>query len=179
MIRPKFNRAQIVGRAIQRWRPASGVEQSQGNPYYNLPGVQDQFNIPADPGISYKGWLNPFRSATYLVALSTTNPVLALPGNMRRTYLLVQNLGPGNVWINFGTDAAVNTCHYLVATQFYEQIGGGSFDYDRERSVANSFVTRDYVSMIADAASTFAVVTEGLWNFTPEEVTKAPRMLQE
>lgn len=170
---PKWDRNQLVGRALQRWVPASGVEQSQGEPYFNQPGVQRQLDIPADPGIDYRGWHNPYKSSTYVVGLSDTDPVLALPGNLRRTYLLVQNIGPGNVWMNFGSDAIVGQCHFFVNTQFYEQIGGGAYDYDRRRSVPNSFVTRDYVSAIADAPDTFLIVTEGLWNFQAEEVAGA------
>ena len=172
-VRPKFNREQLISRSLQRWRPASGVEQAQGDPYFNQPGVTEQLQMPADPGIDYRGWLNPYKSSTYIVALSTTQPTIALPGNLRRTYLLIQNLGPGNIWVNFGSDAVVNQCHYFVTTQFYEQIGGGGYDYDRRRSVPVSFVTRDYVSAIADAASTFIVVTEGLWNFSAEEMAGA------
>lgn len=169
---PKFDRSSVVGRALQRYRPATGVEQSQGDPYYNQPGVTDQMQLPADPGIKYQGWLNPFKSTTYRFDVSTTDARVILPGNMRRTYLLIQNMGPGNVWINFGADAAVNRCHSLVTTQFYEQIGGGAFNYDTNRSVPNAFVTRDYLSAISDAADTFVIVTEGLWNYTPEEARR-------
>lgn len=171
-IRRPFNRAEIVGRALQKYRPATGVEQNQGDPYYNQPGVTDQFQIPADPGINYHGWRNPYKSSTYLNIIGTADPVIILPGNIRRTYLLLQNLGPGNIWVNFGANAIADTCHYLVITQFYEQIGGGGFDYDRNRSVPVSFVTRDYVSVIADTADTSVVVTEGLWTFTPEDTLR-------
>lgn len=160
----------VTGRALQRYRPASGVEENQGNPYYNQPGVGPQLQIPADPGINMRGWINPFRMSSYQVAVPTDVAVQAIPGNLRRAYLLVQNLGPGNLYINFGTDAVVNTCHILVQTQFYEQIGGGTYDYDRNRSVANCFVTRDYVSLLSDAANTFAIVSEGVWNFVQKEV---------
>lgn len=170
MLRKPLDRNTIVGRAVQRWRPASGVEESQGSPYYNQPGVQPQMDLPADPGINYKGWQNPFTSTTYKVALSTTVPTIILPGNFRRAYLLIQNLGDGNVWMNFGADAVVNACHYFVVTQFYEQIGGAGFNYDSSRSEPKAFVTRQYISAIADAANTSVVVTEGLWNFTPSEI---------
>lgn len=165
----KYDRALIVGRALQRWRPASGVEESQGSPYFNQPGVQPQLDVPADPGISMRGFLNPFRMTSYQVAVPTTGPIIALPGNMRRTYLLIQNLGPGNLFVNFGSDAGSGTSHQLVSTQFYEQIGGGSYDYDRNHSVPNSFVTRDYVSVLSDLAATFAIISEGLWTFVQDE----------
>lgn len=168
-ITKRYDRALIVGRALQRWRPATGVEQNQGEPYYNLPGVQSQLDIPADPGISMRGWINPFRMTSYQVAVGTTAPITALPGNTRRTYLLIQNLGPGNLYMNFGTDAGIGTSHVLTAAQFYEQIGGGSYDYDRNHSVPNSFVTRDYVSLLTDAADTFAIISEGLWTFVQDE----------
>lgn len=169
-IRAKFDRAQVVARAYQRWKPASGVDESQGQPYFYLPGVQQQLDMPADPGIDIRGWLNPFTMTSYQVAVPTLAPIKAIPGNMRRTYLIIQNLGPGNLYVNFGTDAGVGTSMVLITTQFYEQIGGGSFDYDKNHSVANSFVTRDYVSVLADAANTFCIVTEGLWNFVQREV---------
>lgn len=169
MLKPKFDRSQVLARALQRWRPATGVEESQGNPFYALPGVQEQMQIPTDPGLTYRGWINPYRSTTYLAALSTTVPTVILPGNLRRSYLLLQNLGPGNIWVNFGADAAVNTCHFFVTTQFYEQVGGGGYDYATQLSRPATFVTPGYVSAIADAASTFVVVTEGLWNYNQEE----------
>lgn len=169
-LRRPFDRSQIVGRALQKYRPATGVAENQGDPYYALPGVTEQFQIPADPGINYLGWRNPFKSTTYLAAnLDTANPTIVLPGNLRRVYLLLQNLGPGNLWVNFGSDAVVNTCHVLITTQFYEQIGGGGFDYTRNKSVPQSFVTREYVSVIPDAVATSVAITEGIWTFTPEE----------
>lgn len=116
-----------------------------------------------------RGWINPYSQTTYRVAVPTAAPIQALPGNLRRTYLLIQNLGPGNLYFNFGADAGVDVTHVLVTTQFYEQIGGGSYDYNTNHSVANSHVTRDYLSVIADAASTFMIVTEGLWNFVQQE----------
>lgn len=170
-IKPQFSRAQVVARALQKYRPASGVEQSQGDPFYNQPGVTEQMQLPADPGITLKGWLNPYKSTTYVQVLaSTANAQIILPGNLRRTYLLIQNLGPGNIWVNFGSEAVVNQCHFFVTTQFYEQIGGGGFNYDTQRSIPISFVTRDYISAIPDAANTSVVITEGLWNYNPEEV---------
>lgn len=171
-VRPPFNRAEVIGRALQRYRPATGIEENQGDPYFNQPGVTKQFQIPTDPGISYHGWRNPYKMTSYLQAVGTASPVIVLPGNLRRAYLLIQNLGPGNIWVNFGADAGVNTCHVLITTQFYEQIGGAGFDYERNRSVPQSFVTRDYVSCIADAANTTMVVSEGIWVFTPEEVER-------
>ncbi len=169
-ITPKFDRNLIVGRALQKRRPATGVEESQGDPYYLLPGVTPQFDVPADPGINMRGWLNPFRQTSYVIAVPTAAPIQAIPGNMRRTYLLIQNLGPGNLFMNFGADAINGQTHVLITTQFYEQIGGGSYDYDRNRSVANAHITRDYVSVLSDAAATFAIITEGVWTFVQKEV---------
>lgn len=159
----------IVGRALQRPRPASGVEESQGSPYFAQPGVERQLQLPNDPGINMRGWLNPYRMTSYVVIVGATEPIIAIPGNMRRTYLLIQNLGPGNLFINFGTNAVAGQCHVLITTQFYEQIGGGSYDYEANHSVANSFVTRDYLSVIADAADTNVIVSEGVWTFVQQE----------
>lgn len=172
-IRPNINRNLAVARSLQRWRPASGIEESQGDPYYNQPGVTEQLQFPADPGIEYRGWLNPFKSSTYVAVVQDTAVITALPGNMRRTYLLLQNLGPGNIWMNFGSDAGVNACHFLITGQFYEQIGGGAYNYDTRRSVPNAFVTRDYVSLLADQPDTVVVITEGLWNYVQEEIAGA------
>lgn len=176
----RYDRALIVGRAIGPGglralrTPATGVEESQGDPYYNLPGVSPQMQMPADPGINLRGWLNPFKMTSYVVAVPTSAPVQAIPGNLRRTYLLIQNLGPGNVFVGFGADAIDGQSHVLITTQFYEQIGGGTFDYDRNRSVANAFVTRDYISVLADAADTFMVISEGVWTFTQKELMPVP-----
>lgn len=173
-VRPRFNRTELVGRALQRYRPATGVQDSQGDPYYNQPGVTPQLQLPADPGITLKGWLNPYKSTTYLRTLATTtDPVIILPGNMRRCYLLIQNLGPGNIWVNFGSDAVANTCHFFVTTQFYEQIGGGGYNYDQDRSVPIAFINREYISAVPDAINTSVVVTEGIWTYTPEDVAKS------
>lgn len=168
--RRPFDRNTTLARALQRYRPATGVEESQGNPYYNQPGVAEQMQIPADPGIDYRGFLNPFKMTMYQVAVPTAAPIQALGWNKRRTYLIIQNLGPGNLYVNFGSDAGIGTSLSLVQTQFYEQIGGGSFDYNTNHSVPNAFVSPQYISLLADAASTFAIITEGIWQYIQEEM---------
>lgn len=179
-ITKRFDRALIVGRAMQRWRPATGIEDAQGEPYFNQPGVLEALQMPADPGINLRGFLNPYKMSSYLVGpILTTNPIIALPGNLRRTYLMIQNNGPGNLYINFGTDAGVGICHQLIQTQFYEQIGGGFYDYESNHSRAGCFVTRDYLSMISDNSTTTAIVSEGIWNFVQQEYADRLQELQE
>lgn len=160
----------IKGLATQAFAPATGVEQSQGSAYDVQPGVQEALQRPRDPGINVKGWVNPYTLTFYTFAVSTTTPLTALPGNKRRAYLIIQNQGPGNLFVNFGQDASAATATIpsnglqLVQTQVYEIIGGGDVDpYENPR--ANCFVPGNYVSLISDLANTFALIGEGTWHF--------------
>lgn len=173
----RYNRAELDDRAIQPWAPGSGVEQSQGNPYRHLPAqVRDKLQVPGDPGINTKGWVNPYKITFYgfQVPNQATSPsAVALAGNFRRTYLLIQNKGPGNLFVNFGVEASANgaNCLQLVSTQVYELIGGGGVFPNGNSPLPSSFVMRDSIYVLADAANTSCVIGEGIWTNTgPQQV---------
>ena len=154
-------------RATQPHAPASGIDANQGGLYD--PEIQAYLDRPQDMSINVTGWKNPYSLTLYnfAVGLSAVRPI---PPNLRRAYLLIQNQGPGNLWLNFGQDVTVATVTapsngiQLIQTQILEQIGGGDVDeYQNPR--ANAFVSPDYISMISDDASTTVLVGEGIWRF--------------
>jgi hypothetical protein len=141
--------------------PASGVEQSQGVPYD--PATAAALQVPQSMGLNLKGFVNPFNLTLYSFPLSTSQPTRVMPANYRRCYLLIQNQGLGNVWINFGQDvtAATSTSNsnglLLVNTQTYEQIGGGDVDLNTDQTRAYCFVSPNYLSAI--------LIGEGVWQY--------------
>lgn len=150
------------------WRPQTGIEAAQGNPYYSQRALGRALRTPADPGINLQGWINPYSLTFYQIAVLTAQPVQAFPPNLRRVYLLLQNQGPGNLYINFGQDAVAPTllqnanCLQLITSQFYEQIGGGSVD-SNGFPIASDFVSPDYGSVITDTAGTTLLIGEGVF----------------
>jgi hypothetical protein len=152
--------------------PQSGVEENQGNPYEFAPEVQAEVQRALNPGIDTPGYVNPYRTVMYSVTgIGTSNPVQALTGNPARTYLLVQNLGPGNLFLGIGVSPIAGGANVLnlIQTQLYEQIGGGFFLppnpwFPYGISICASFVSSEYVSLLADQAGTAAMVIEGSWN---------------
>lgn len=167
----RYDTALIKRRATQALAPQSGVEQSQGNPYAILPGVTRKLEVPGDPGINIRGWVSPYKLTFYGIQVPEqgVNPsVVALAGNFRRCYLIIQNKGPGNLFVNFGVEADTDglNCLQLVATQVYEQIGGGGVFPDRDSPLASSFVARDSVYVLTDAPLTTCVIGEGVWTST-------------
>lgn len=163
------NLARLRRRATQAWRPQTGVDASQGAPFASDPSLVEAYQQPLDPGVNLSGWINPYSFTIYQLALSTTQALRMAPPNLRRCYLIMQNQGPGNVFVNFGQDAVVPTltlpsnCLQLITTQFYEQIGGGGFNFDTGNSQPNAFVSPDYVSAITDTAGTTMIIGEGVW----------------
>ena len=154
-------------RATQPHQPASGVGANQGNLYD--PEIQAYLDRPQDMSINVTGWKNPYSLTLYNFAVGTS-AVRPIPPNLRRAYLLIQNQGPGNLWLNFGQDVTVATLTapsngiQLIQTQILEQIGGGDVDeYQNPR--ANAFISPDYVSMISDDPTTTVLVGEGIWRF--------------
>jgi hypothetical protein len=148
--------------------PASGIEQAQG-PYYP-DDIGEALAIPQAFGLNLTGWVNPYRFTLYTYPLLTTQPTRVIPANLRRAYLIMQNQGPGNAFVNFGQDvsAASTTANsnglQLIQTQFYEQIGGGGLDAGgNPRAVC--FVSPDYVSIITDTAGTTMLIGEGVWQY--------------
>lgn len=162
----------VVGlkqRGYTRWRPQTGVEASQGNPYPMNRDFADKLQIPLDPGINLAGWLNPYSLSQYSVLLNTGNAVQVAPANLRRTYLIMQNQGPGNAFIAFGATAIAPTtlanasCLQLITTQFYEQVGGGYMDPTTGFPKPGLFVSPDYITGITDTAGTTMLIMEGVF----------------
>lgn len=166
MSKPVYDLARFRRLGTQGWTGQSGIEEAQGNSYLAAPGAQEMLAPPGDPGMNLPSFVNPYRTVMYsVVGISTTIPLRALIGNYRRTYLLVQNLGPGNLFLGIGTDPAADGSNVLnlVTTQLYEQIGGGSLLPDGT-SFANSFVSSEYISLLTDIANTRAMILEGTYS---------------
>lgn len=161
--------ARLRARAGNTWRPSTGIDAQRGDPYSTQPQISRALQTPADPGVNLQGWINPYSLTFYSVLLNTNNPVQCAPPNLRRAYLILQNQGPGNIYLNFGQSAtAPNSasnanCMQLITTQFYEQIGGGSVDLTTGLPIAGNFVSPDYVSAITDTATTTLLVGEGVF----------------
>lgn len=169
----RYNRAELDARAIQAWVPGTGVEQSQGDPYAGVmpPQVRAKLQVPGDPGINIKGWSNPYKMTFYGFSVpdqASESSIVALAGNFKRAYLLIQNKGPGNLFVNFGTEAAPDgvNCLQLVSTQVYEIIGGGGVFPDRSSPLISSFIPRDSVYILSDTAGTTCTIGEGIWTAT-------------
>jgi hypothetical protein len=154
------------------WIPQTGIEENQGGQYPWAPDLQEQSETPLNPGIDVPGYVNPFRTVMYsITGIGTSVPVQALTGNPARTYLIVQNLGPGNLFLGIGIQPVAGGANVmnLVDTQLYEQIGGGFFLppnpwYSNGVAICSSFVSPEYISLLADTAGTAAMIMEGSWN---------------
>lgn len=162
-----FNPARVKALGTQHHHePATGVEQNQGPLYAR--SIQDELDIPRDLGLNILGFVNPYSLTFYSYGLSTSSATRVVPPNIRRVYLILQNQGPGNIWINFGQDVFAATVAtnsngmQLIQTQIYEQIGGGRMALDGS-SETNAFVSPDYISVITDTAGTTILVGEGVW----------------
>jgi hypothetical protein len=168
----RFDPARIKRLATQRHVPATGIEQNQG-PLYS-PDIQQQLDQPQDLGINLTGYVNPYSLTFYSYPLSVSQALNVVPPNQRRVYLLLQNQGPGNIWINFGQSVTIATADQnsnglqLIETQVYEQEGGGYMDL-QGNSIPLLFVSPDYISVITDTAGTTLLVGEGVWR-PPENV---------
>lgn len=161
----------IKRRATQRWRPQSGVEHSQGSAYPTDLAVQQKLQKPLSIGIDIRGWINPYKTTIYPFNVpnqSTDSPIMAINANYKRTYLLIQNKGPGNLFVNFGQEPSLNgdNCIALVTTQFYEQIGGGGVFPDGNSPMISAHLSRDSIFILSDAANTRCIITEGVWTNT-------------
>lgn len=151
----------------------SGVEESQGDPYEWSPELQAWADTPLNPAINLPNFKNPYQTVMYLVSgIPIGNSIQALPGNSARTYLLLQNQGPGNLFVGIGTNpnASGSNVLALVSSQVYEQIGGGFFLppnpwYPNGISIPFSFVSPEYIQVSCDTADTTMMVLEG--SFSP------------
>lgn len=135
--------------------PATALEESQGSPYAFAPRADRARFLPRDAGLDeWVGWINPYKISPLInVAPDTAVAMQALPANFRRAYLIVQNKGPGNLFLNFGFAPSALNSLTLVSTQVYEIIGGG---------VGGAFVPRDSVWLLTDLAGTTVAVAEGV-----------------
>lgn len=153
------------------WAPQTGIEENQGNPYLDEPGIAEQLQRPLDPGIDTPGYVNPYRTIMYAVqTLSSSVPTRVLVGNPKRTYLLIQNQGPGNLYVGIGVDPVAGGLNVmtLVSTQIYEQVGGGFFlppgvlaGLPQGLSIPSSFSSPEYISLLTDATGATAMILEG------------------
>ena len=152
----------------QPWDPASNVEQSQGNPY---PGAHEI--TPNAYNVGQGGFVNPFALTFFVHQLQVSLPERVVPPNFKRCYLLLQNQGPGNIYLNFGQDVVPPTVinnvtvansngMQLISKQVYEQIGGGDVD-SRGVTRTYAFVSPDYISVTTDLAGTTLLIGEGVW----------------
>jgi hypothetical protein len=164
-----WNLRDLRSRGKQPWRPQTGIEALQGRPYPLERDLGEALQTPLDPGVNLAGWINPYSLSQYQVALSTTQSVQVAPPNLRRTYLILQNQGPGNAFIAFGAEAVAPTatanasCLQLITTQFYEQVGGGSMDAGSGLPRPGLFVSPDYIRGITDTSGTTLLVMEGVF----------------
>lgn len=163
----------IRQRARQRMRPQTGIEQAQGLPYRTLPPqVRRTLETPNEGSINIRGWVNPYKLTFYGYPApdgsSGASAVQVLAANWRRCYLIIQNKGPGNLFVNFGSEPSTtgSNCLQLVSTQVYEQIGGGGVFPDKDSTLVSSFVARDAVYILSDLAGTTVAVGEGTWSDT-------------
>jgi hypothetical protein len=167
-----WNARDLKRRGAQRWRPQTGIEASQGNPYPLQRGLGDQLGVPLDPGVNLAGWVNPFSLSQYQSLLNVNQAVQIAPANLRRSYLIMQNQGPGNAFIAFGATAMAPTaltnasCLQLIQTQFYEQVGGGSMDLVTGNPKPGLFVSPDYITGITDTANTTVLILEGVFQLS-------------
>lgn len=165
MKQPPWNIGALRRQGTRAWFPQTGVEENQGPPSMR-PGELQRLQIPRDPGVQSRGFRNPYALTFYgPILLFTAIATQVLPGNQHRCYLLLQNQGPGNIWVNFGADAAKVNSLQLVTTQALEQIGGGFVKLATGESIPNAFVSSDYISAITDTAGTTMLAGEGVARF--------------
>ena len=163
-----WDTAAVMEAGTQEPFPATGIEQAQGPAYPD--DIAEALARPQAFSLNVVGWVNPYVFTLYSFPVITTAPTRVVPANLRRAYLIMQNQGPGNVFVNFGQDvnaasvAANSNGLELIQTQFYEQIGGGGLDgYGNSRP--GCFVSPDYVSVITDTAGTSMLIGEGVWRY--------------
>lgn len=97
---------------------------------------------------------NKYRTRTFARVASTTEAEEMVIANDARAWLLIQNKGPGNVYVNYGVSGDLTNSIVLVATAAQEFIGGGP---------GGAFVPSESVWIFADAANTVVVVGEGVY----------------
>lgn len=163
----------------RQYYPQTGIEENQGDPFALIPETSLDTRTPLDPGFDLPSFVNPYRTVMYsITGLSVSLPSRVIQGNFKRTYLLIQNLGPGNLFLGVGVDPNAGGANVLnlVQTQVYEQIGGGFYLppnpwYPYGVAFAQSFVSPEYISLLSDIAGTAAMILEG--TFAPPRAGQA------
>ncbi len=133
--------------------PATALEIIQGPLYPWDDESQLLSKTPVDPGLKDTGWVNPYRATVYPFTPDTLQSAQVLGGNFRRAYLVIQNKGPGNLFVNFGQAADALNSITLVPSQQWEVSGGQD---------GGSFIMRDSVYVLTDLAGTTGVILEGV-----------------
>jgi hypothetical protein len=127
---------------------------------------EDQFRERAlgkkifDPGAGFvSDWINRFTQSNFPFNIGIVSE-RAIPANPLRCYLLIQNKSANIVFVNFGQNATAFNGIRIIAGGNYELIGGAT---------GGAFCPADDVYILADAAATEGVVTEGvIMSITPE-----------
>jgi hypothetical protein len=102
---------------------------------------------------AYAGF-NQYRTSIRARVASITESQEFLIANDARAWLFVQNRGPGNVYVNYGTSGDITNSIQLVPTAAQEFIGGGP---------GGCFVPPESVWVLADLANTIVVFGEGVF----------------
>lgn len=153
---------QAIALAAPFTAPATALEIAQGSPYLGNPAAEAISRRPVTADFSNVLWENPYKSILYPFTPDTVVSTQALAGNIRRCYLLIQNKGPGNLFVNFGAAADQLNSVMLVPGQVYELIGGLE---------GGAYVMRDSVWVLTDLLGTVGVVIDGF----PVPVSNARR----
>jgi hypothetical protein len=154
-----------AGVTYRLWYPQSEVEQNQEleGEWGALPrSLVAYLRSPNPPQLQgdtpiYNGVVG----SCFPLTVGTTQSIQALIENSKRAYLIIQNQGPGNLFVQFGSAAAVGLTLKFVPQQVYEPQIAGHFDTKSGRGAMVPI--RNSVNLIADAASTLAIVGEATW----------------
>ncbi len=113
-----------------------------------------------DPGAGFvSDWINRYTQSNFPFSIGVASE-RALPANPLRTYLLIQNKSANIIFVNFGQNATAFNGIRIISGGNYELIGGAT---------GGAFCNGDDVYILADAAATEGVVTEGvIMSITPE-----------
>lgn len=154
-----------AGVKYRLWYPQSEVEQNQEleGEWAELPrDLVDYLRSPNPPQLKndtpiYNGVVG----SVFPLTVGTTQSVVALIENSKRAYVIIQNQGPGNLFVQWGSSAAVGLCLKFVPQQVYEPQIAGHFDLKLGRGAMVPI--RNSLNLIADAANTLAIVGEATW----------------
>jgi hypothetical protein len=154
-----------AGLTYRLWIPQSEVEQNQEleGEWAPLPGELVAYlrspNAPQLRGDTplYNGVVG----SCFPLTVGPTQSIVALIENSKRAYVIVQNQGPGNLFVQFGSSAAVGLSLKFVPQQVYEPQIAGHFDAKTGKGAIVPI--RNSLNLIADAANTLAIVGEATW----------------